>query len=188
MRRTLVLGSAVAVTLAGAAVALAGGGDDDYGYGSGSTTTVDSTATATVESTATKSGKSTAAKTKTYSYRATLTPNSEVPAPKAPAKAAGVFTATVKDNGRSATVRWTLTFARLSGKAIAAHIHLGKAGVAGPVVLPLCGPCKTGANGRGTLTHDQAEMLEEGRGYANVHTAKNQAGEIRGQLKLVGHA
>ena len=180
MRRTLVLGSAVAVTLAGAAVALAGGGDDDYGYGSGATTTV--------ESTATTSGKSTAAKTKTYSYRATLTPKSEVPTPKAPAKAAGVFSATVKDNGRSATVRWTLTFARLSGKAVAAHIHLGKAGVAGPVVLPLCGPCKTGANGRGTLTHDQAEMLEEGRGYTNVHTAKNQAGEIRGQLKLVGHA
>ena len=180
MRRTLVLGSAVAVTLAGAAVALAGGGDDDYGYGSGSSTTV--------ESTATTSGKSAPAKTKTYSYRATLTPKGEVPAPNAPAKAAGVFTATVKDNGRSATVRWTLTFARLSGKAVAAHIHLGKAGVAGPVVLPLCAPCRTGANGRGTLTHDQAEMLEQGRGYANVHTSKNQAGEIRGQLRLVGHA
>ncbi len=180
MRRMLVLGSAVAVTLAGAAVALAGGGDDDYGYGSGATTTV--------ESTATTSGKSTAAKTKTYSYRATLTPQSEVPTPNAPRRRQACSTATVKDNGRSATVRWTLTFARLSGKAVAAHIHLGKAGVAGPVVLPLCGPCKTGANGHGTLTHDQAEMLEAGRGYTNVHTAKNQAGEIRGQLKLVGHA
>ena len=171
MRRTLVLGSAVAVTLAGAAVALAGGGDDDYGYGSGPRRPWRAPPR-TVECAEERRPP----KTKTYSYRATLTPKSEVPAPNAPAKAAGVFSATVKDNGRSATVRWTLTFARLSGKAVAAHIHLGKAGVAGPVVLPLCGPCKTGANGRGTLTHDQAEMLEEGRGYANVHTAKNQAG------------
>ena len=38
------------------------------------------------------------------------------------------------------------------------------------------------------LTHDQAEMLEKGRGYVNVHTKRNPNGEIRGQLRLTSHA
>jgi hypothetical protein len=177
MTRILVLGMSVAAMLAGATVALAGGGDDDDGY--------------PTKSSATTTGATTPAaahKTSTYTYAAKLGSTGEVPKPNAPAKAAGGFSATVKDNGTSATVRWTLTFRRLSGRAVAAHIHIGRPGVAGPVVLPLCGPCKTGATGRGTLTHDQAEMLEEGRGYVNVHTARNQGGEIRGQLRLTSHA
>jgi CHRD domain-containing protein len=162
MRTMLVLGLALASVLVAATMALAGGG---YGYGS----------------------QTTAAKSKTYSYRATLTAKQEVPAPKAAAKAAGVFNATVTEKGSKATIRWTLTFKRLSGKAIAAHIHTGKVGVAGPVMLPLCGPCKTGMNGRGTLTHAQSELLEDGGAYVNVHTPKNANGEIRGQLHLVGN-
>lgn len=177
MRRTLVLGTSLAVMLAGATVALADDGDDDYG----STTKSSSTSTGAAT---TASGRG----TKTYTYSAKLGAKAETPKPNAPAKAAGSFSATVKDNGSKATVRWTLTFRRLSGRAVAAHIHIGRPGVAGPVLLPLCGPCKTGANGRGTLTHDQAEMLEDGRGYVNVHTARNPNGEIRGQLRLTSHA
>ena len=131
-------------------------------------------------------GAALAASTTTYSYRATLTPKSEVPAPKAPAKAAGVFTATVTDKGGKASIRWTLTFRRLSGQAVAAHIHKGAAGVAGAVVVPLCGPCRNGQNARTAIDHDLAEALEQGGYYINVHTAKNAGGEIRGQLKLVG--
>jgi len=177
MRRTLVLGTSLAVMLTGATVALAGDGDDDYGYPTKSNTTTTGATTPTA-----------ARETSTYTYSAKLGLKGEVPKPNAPAKAAGSFSATVRDNGSKATVRWTLTFRRLSGKAMAAHIHLGLPGVSGPVILPLCGPCKTGAHGRGTLTHDQAEMLEKGRGYVNVHTAKNQGGEIRGQLRLTSHA
>jgi len=180
MRRTLVLGASFAVMLAGAAVALAAGGADDYGYPTKSTAN-------STQATTTTSGRG-ASETKTYTYSAKLGPRAEVPKPNAPAKSAGSFSATVKDNGSKASVRWTLTFGRLSGKAVAAHIHIGRPGVAGPVVLPLCGPCKTGANGRGTLTHDQAEMLEDGRAYVNVHTQRNPNGEIRGQLRLTSHA
>ena len=133
-------------------------------------------------------GVALAASTTTYSYRATLGPKNEVPAPNAPAKAAGVFTATVTDKQGKASIHWTLTFRRLSGKAVAAHIHKGAAGVAGAVVVPLCGPCKTGQNGRMAIDHDLAEALEKGGYYVNVHTAKNAGGEIRGQVKLVGHA
>jgi hypothetical protein len=131
-------------------------------------------------------GAALAAATDTYSYRATLGPKSEVPRPNAPAKAAGVFSATVTEKQGKASIRWTLTFRRLSGKAVAAHIHKGGAGVAGPVVVPLCGPCKSGQNGRMAIDEDLAHALEQGGYYVNVHTAKNQTGEIRGQLKLVG--
>ena len=158
MRTMLVLGLALGSVLVVAAVALAGGG---YGGQTGATTT-------------------------TYSYRATMTAKQEVPSPKASAKAGGVFTATVTERGSRATIRWTLTFHNLSGKAVASHIHTGKPGVAGPVMLALCGPCRTGLSGRGTLTHAQSEVLERRGAYVNVHTAKNAGGEIRGQLRLVG--
>lgn len=131
-------------------------------------------------------GSALAAATDTYSYRATLGPKGEVPAPNAPAKAAGVFTATVTEKKGKASIHWTLTFRRLSGKAMAAHIHKGAAGVAGPVVVPLCGPCRNGQNGRQAITEDLAAALERGGYYVNVHTAKNAGGEVRGQLKLVG--
>jgi hypothetical protein len=176
MSKMLVLCAAFATTLGGAAVAVAGGNEDDYGYGTSATTTAPSPAATTT----------TSSKGSTYSYRATLSPRLEVPRPSAPAKAAGVFTATVTDKGGKATIRWTLTFRRLSGPAVAAHIHKGAAGVAGPVVVPLCGPCKTGQNGRRVASHDLSEALEKGGYYVNVHTAKNAGGEIRGQLKLVG--
>ncbi len=120
-----------------------------------------------------------------YSYRAVLAPGGEVPKPKAPAGARGVFTATVTESGATRTLSWKLTFSGLSGKAVAAHIHKGKAGVAGAVIVPLCGPCKTGQTGRLRVSHDAADVLERGGAYVNVHTAKNAAGEVRGQLKLL---
>lgn len=131
-------------------------------------------------------GVALAATTDTYSYRATLGRKGEVPPPTAPAKAAGEFSATVTEKKGKASIRWTLTFRRLSGKAMAAHIHKGAAGVAGPVVVPLCAPCRNGQNGRQAISEDLAAALEKGGYYVNVHTAKNTGGEIRGQLKLVG--
>jgi hypothetical protein len=122
----------------------------------------------------------------TYTYRATLGKKAEVPKPKAvPAAAKGAFTATVVESAAGVSLRWKLTFARLSGKAVAAHVHRGKPGVAGPVLVPLCGPCTSGRTGRATITKAVSELLERGRAYVNVHTAKNAAGEIRGQVKLL---
>ena len=102
----------------------------------------------------------------------------ETPAPKAAARGAGVFAATL--NGR--TLTWRLTFARLSGRATAAHIHLGRQGAAGPVAVPLCGPCLSGAHRTVTVTPKVRSALLAGTAYVNVHTAKNPAGEIRGQI------
>jgi hypothetical protein len=121
----------------------------------------------------------------TYKLTSTLKARAEVPRPTGvPAGANGHFTGTAVElaNDR-ARLNWRLTFSKLSGKAIAAHIHLGKVGKAGGVIVPLCGPCRNGQRGRATLTHAQFRAIELGRTYVNVHTAKNAAGEIRGQVK-----
>ena len=82
-------------------------------------------------------------------------------------------------------VAWRLTFSKLTGKAVAAHIHSGVRGKAGPVIVPLCAPCRNGARGRATVDASVLGALEAGRAYVNVHTRKNPAGEIRGQIAAV---
>jgi hypothetical protein len=121
-----------------------------------------------------------------FTYRTLLSARAEVPKPRAPAGARGVFTATVTKDGTAHSVAWKLTFAKLSGPAVAAHVHRGRAGVAGGVILALCGPCRSGQTGRATIAKAVAEALRKGTAYVNVHTARNPAGEIRGQAKLTG--
>jgi CHRD domain len=110
---------------------------------------------------------------------ARLAAGAETPRPKGASRASGLFTATLTGSSLS----WRLTFARLTGKAIAAHVHLGRPGVAGPVAVPLCGPCVSGAHGTRKLTVKVRSALLSSGAYVNVHTAKNPAGEIRGQVR-----
>lgn len=114
--------------------------------------------------------------------RPALSARQEVPRPRGAARAVGRFTATAVKTGSSAVLSWRLTYSRLTGRAVAAHIHLGARGVAGRVAVPLCGPCRTGASGRTTVTGAVLAALETGRAYVNVHTARNPAGEIRAQI------
>jgi hypothetical protein len=121
----------------------------------------------------------------TYKLTATLKARSEVPKPTGTRVGAkGTFTATTVElaNDR-ARLTWRLTFSKLTGPAVAAHIHIGKPGKAGNVMVALCGPCKNGKRGTETITHAQFRTIEAGRAYVNVHTKKNPAGEIRGQVK-----
>jgi hypothetical protein len=80
------------------------------------------------------------------------------------------------------TLKWKLTFAKLTGPATAAHIHMGAMGKPGNVVVPLCGPCKSGQTGTSTISAALKTAFKKHRLYVNVHTAKNPNGEIRGQL------
>jgi hypothetical protein len=80
------------------------------------------------------------------------------------------------------TLKWRLTFSKLTGPATAAHIHMAAKGVSGNVVVPLCGPCKSGMTGTATLTAALKTAFKKHLLYVNVHTAKNANGEIRGQL------
>ena len=73
--------------------------------------------------------------------------------------------------------------------ATAAHIHLGKAGTNGMVVIGLV---KNGDNAWSVppgakLTDEQYKAYLAGELYVNVHSAANKGGEIRGQLMPGGH-
>jgi Cu/Zn superoxide dismutase len=100
-------------------------------------------------------------------------------------RATGTFTATVTKSGTTGRLAWRLRFSGLTGRALAAHIHIGQRGRAGPVAVPLCGPCRNGARGTANVTAAGLAALERGRAYVNVHTKKNAAGEIRGQIRAV---
>jgi CHRD domain-containing protein len=96
------------------------------------------------------------------------------------ANAHGLFKATLSGT----TLKWKLTFSKLTGPATAAHIHMAKKGVAGAVVVPLCAPCHSGQSGSATVSASVMSAFKKHLLYVNVHTAKNPAGEIRGQLAL----
>jgi len=121
----------------------------------------------------------------TYKVTANLKARFEVPKPQGvKVGATGFFTGRAVElaNDR-ARLTWRLTFSKLTGRAIAAHIHSGKVGKAGPVMVALCGPCSNGQRGTATISHRQLRAIELGRTYVNVHTVKNAGGEIRGQTK-----
>ena len=132
-------------------------------------------------------GLATAASQKgSYQLTANLKPRFEVPKPTGTRPGAvGLFTGkAVELANDQAKLTWRLTFTKLTGQAVAAHIHLGKPGKSGGVLLPLCGPCKNGQRGTATISHAQLSSIESGGTYVNVHTAKNAGGEIRGQIKM----
>ena len=150
MLRTLVIATAVALTLAGLALALP--------------------------------------QKDTVTLTANLKARFEVPKPSGiRAGAGGLFTGKAVElaNDR-ARLTWRLTFSKLTGRAMAAHIHVGRAGKAGGVMVALCGPCRSGQRGTANITHAKLRTIRSGGTYVNVHTAKNAAGEIRGQVKASG--
>jgi hypothetical protein len=115
----------------------------------------------------------------TLKFKAALNSGQEVPHPKGTkAGASGRFTATLTGK----TLKWQLTFAHLSGPATQAHIHQGVKGKSGPVIVPLCAPCKSPVSGTAAVTAAQIAAMKTHKTYVNVHTAKNPAGEIRGQI------
>jgi hypothetical protein len=120
-------------------------------------------------------------------FTAALGTAKEVPKPTGVrANAGGTFSAGLTRKGTGGTLAWRLTFRGLTGAAGAAHIHLAKPGVAGPVAVPLCGPCRSGVRGTSKLKARTVKALLAGGAYVNVHTARNAAGEIRGQIRKGG--
>ena len=115
---------------------------------------------------------------------AKLDARQEVPRPRAVgADARGSFAATFVRKGVGGTLSWRLTFRGLSGKATGAHVHLGTCGRSGPVAIALCGRCRSGAHGSTKASARAVQALLAGGAYVNVHTARNPAGEIRGQIR-----
>jgi hypothetical protein len=138
-------------------------------------------------------------------FSAKLVGDNEVP-PTA-STATGAFHMEIDNSTSPPTINFTMTYANMSGIPTLSHLHFGQVGVAGGVMIFLCGgggqpSCPSAASGTfsGTITPanvtgptlqgisvgDLATALEavgEGESYANIHSAKFPAGELRGQVR-----
>lgn len=116
---------------------------------------------------------------KAANFAATMDGASEVPAKTTGGK--GDVTATLDPATKVLT--YHVTFSGLTGPASAGHFHGPAApGVNAGVVIPFAAPIASPINGTVTLTDAQMADLMAGKWYANIHTAANPAGEIRGQM------
>ena len=105
-----------------------------------------------------------------------LTGAAEVPA----GATAGSGTAEITVTGRK--VCWDFTVKGI-GAPVAAHIHKGKAGKAGPVVVPLGATYKRQGCTTTTAATAKAIVATPGAYYVNIHTTKFPSGAVRGQLR-----
>ena len=114
----------------------------------------------------------------TVPLRASLNALQEVPPVSSPAT--GMLEANLDKSTN--VLKWRLTYSGLTGPATAAHFH-GPAsmGQNAGVVVPFTSAA-SGSEGQATLTSAQIDDLMAGKWYANVHTAANPGGEIRGQV------
>jgi CHRD domain len=113
-------------------------------------------------------------------FQVTLTGDAEAPS----GDPVGTGAATMRFRAGQAQVCYQLAAKDLP-PAVAAHIHHGDAGAAGPVVIPLHTPNASGAaSGCATTTRALVRTIlgDPGSYYVNVHTSDFPAGAIRGQL------
>ena len=115
-------------------------------------------------------------------FKADMNGSSEVP----PTTTSGKGTVNATYDPATKVLTWEGNFSGLTGPATAAHFH-GPAEV-GKNAAPEIWISEKGQNitspfkGQATLTDAQANDLQNGMLYANVHTEANKAGEIRGQV------
>ena len=114
----------------------------------------------------------------TASFSGALSGAAEVP----PNMARGTGMAEAWFDKSNSMLKWKITYRDLSGPATGAHFHgPAAAGANAGIALGFQNPASP-IEGSATLTAAQAADLMAGRWYANIHTAANPGGEIRGQM------
>ena len=118
------------------------------------------------------------ARAQTLSFMATLKGADEVPA----TDSAGTGMVMAKLDTATKTFTYSVTYAGLTGPALAAHFHgpAAPGANAGPV-LPMTSLASP-ITGTATLTDAQIADLEAGKWYFNIHTMAHKGGEVRGQV------
>jgi hypothetical protein len=120
-----------------------------------------------------------AATAKTTKLEAALRGANEKPA----AAASNKGRAELRLNAATGKVCWEFYLGKIDGKPTQAHIHLGKAGVSGDVVVPLGGNYKREGCTTAPKAMVKAILKKPGSYYVNVHNAKHPLGAMRGQLR-----
>src|SRR5262245_37766264 len=110
--------------------------------------------------------------------KVTLSGDQEVPAVKTAAAGTGTISVAADKS-----VSGSVTTTGVAGTM--AHIHEAAPGNNGPVVIPLSksGDSTWSVPAGAKLTDAQFNSFKAGNLYVNVHSAANQGGEVRGQLK-----
>ena len=113
-------------------------------------------------------------------FQRAMTGAAEVPGPGDPD---GSGTASLTVNPGTGEICYSLEVSDI-GQAVAAHIHVGTADVAGPVVVPLAAPVEGTSDACATVdrTLARAIVMTPANYYVNVHTVEFPAGAVRGQL------
>ena len=122
---------------------------------------------------------SVAAHAETVKFHATMTGATEVP----PKTTDGKGTVEASLDTTTKMLTYDVTYSGLTGPATMGHLH-GPAdpGVNAGVLVPFPAPLASPIHATATLTDAQVTDLMTGKMYANVHTAANPGGEIRGQM------
>jgi hypothetical protein len=120
----------------------------------------------------------TAANAETVTLKADLKGSNEVPPNTSPASG----TAQASLNTETKVVTWTVTYKDLTGPAVGAHFHgPAESGKNAGIVVPFK-TVQSPIEGTATLSDAQVADLLAGKWYANIHTAANPGGELRGNL------
>jgi hypothetical protein len=133
-------------------------------------------------------------------FNAAMNAANEIPAPSGNPQATGTAMVTVMEDGSSVALDVTTT-GEFTSNVTAAHIHIiTQPNNTGPVVFGFFSAAADGAwtghvaktftaanfpagGVAGIATYEDAiAMLRAGKGYVNIHTGTNGAGEIRGNL------
>ncbi|KYH03066.1 CHRD domain-containing protein [Bradyrhizobium sp. DOA1] len=110
--------------------------------------------------------------------RAELKGSNEVP----PNNSTGSGKAEASYDTETKALTYVITYAGLTGPVVGAHFHgPGEAGKNAGIALPFK-TVESPIQGNATLTDAQAADLLAGKWYANLHTAANPGGELRGQM------
>jgi hypothetical protein len=123
-------------------------------------------------------GLATVASGETVKLQAELKGSNEVP----PNMSSGSGKAEAMFDTDTKVLTYTVTYSNLSGPALGAHFHgPSEPGKNAGIALPFKS-AQSPIQGTATLTEAQATDLLAGKWYANIHTAANPGGELRGQM------
>ena len=80
------------------------------------------------------------------------------------------------------TACWQFSHVANIAKPTAAHVHKGRKGVSGPIVVPLGATYKAKGCQKASKSLIEAIETNPNRYYVNIHNARYPGGAIRGQL------